>query len=367
MPGEKKHKEKKKKEHAQQGLPEHLEKQRKYVICGPDKNYYTSTETAASEYLSLGVDNAWDFGAFAAGLSIKVNRMSEESMEFDLIGADPAVANALRRILISEVPTVAIEHVFIVNNTSIIQDEVLAHRLGLVPLNVDPALLEPKGAEDAASERNTVVLRLRVACRRESDGAVVNDVVKSGAFEWLHHGSDLPEETKCRFTDPAGQKAAFEGRPKPGAVDKGILLAKLRPGQEIELEAHCIKGTGREHAKWSPVATAWYRLCPEVALLREVEGEEAAELAAEADAVFGVGQGGKLFVRDVRTPAAERQLERVRRLLEQPRWREAIEFRKRKDHFIFTIESTGALRPEVLFKQALAILADKAERLEKRL
>jgi DNA-directed RNA polymerase I and III subunit RPAC1 len=76
---------------------------------------------------------------------------------------------------------------------------------------------------------------------------------------------------------------------------------------------------------------------------------------------------GKLFVRDVRTRAAEAQLERVRRLTEDPRWREAIEFRKRKDHFIFTIESTGALRPEVLFKQALAILADKAERLEKRL
>ena len=42
-------------------------------------------------------------------------------MQFDLIGVDPAVANALRRILIAEVPTVAIEHVFIVNNTSIIQ------------------------------------------------------------------------------------------------------------------------------------------------------------------------------------------------------------------------------------------------------
>jgi len=44
-----------------------------------------------------------------------------QSMEFDLVGVDPAVANALRRILIAEVPTVAIEHVFIVNNTSIIQ------------------------------------------------------------------------------------------------------------------------------------------------------------------------------------------------------------------------------------------------------
>jgi DNA-directed RNA polymerase I and III subunit RPAC1 len=52
--------------------------------------------------------------------SIKVNDLSPERCEFDMIGVDPSVANALRRILISEVPTVAIEHVFIVDNTSII-------------------------------------------------------------------------------------------------------------------------------------------------------------------------------------------------------------------------------------------------------
>eukprot|EP00955_Chlamydomonas_euryale_P012362 132909-Chlamydomonas_euryale.AAC.1 len=59
-------------------------------------------------------------------------------------GCDPAIANALRRILIAEIPTVAIEHVYVLNNTSIIQDEVLAHRLGLLPLRFDPALLEFK-------------------------------------------------------------------------------------------------------------------------------------------------------------------------------------------------------------------------------
>jgi DNA-directed RNA polymerase I and III subunit RPAC1 len=51
----------------------------------------------------------------------QVQELSPERLVFDMIGVDPAVANALRRILISEVPTVAIEHVFIVNNTSIIQ------------------------------------------------------------------------------------------------------------------------------------------------------------------------------------------------------------------------------------------------------
>jgi len=57
----------------------------------------------------------------------------------------------------------------------------------------------------------------------------------------------------------------------------------------------------------------------------------------------------------------------VRRLVEEERWRDTIELRKRKDHFIFTIESTGALRPEALFKQALRILVEKAGQLEARL
>jgi DNA-directed RNA polymerase alpha subunit len=61
-------------------------------------------------------------------------------------------------------------------------------------------------------------------------------------------------------------------------VQKDILILKLRPGQEIELEAHAVKGIGKTHAKWSPVATAFYRLLPEVTLTQQVEGEEAAAL-----------------------------------------------------------------------------------------
>ena len=51
---------------------------------------------------------------------VVVNSLDENDMEFDLINTDPAIANALRRILIAEVPTMAIERVFFVNNTSII-------------------------------------------------------------------------------------------------------------------------------------------------------------------------------------------------------------------------------------------------------
>lgn len=70
--------------------------------------------------------------------------MEDMEMEFDLIGIKPAIANAFRRLMLSEVPSMAIEKVYVYNNTSIIQDEVLAHRMGLIPLKADPRLFEYK-------------------------------------------------------------------------------------------------------------------------------------------------------------------------------------------------------------------------------
>ena len=59
--------------------------------------------------------------------------------------------------------------------------------------------------------------------------------------------------------------------PFPGQVDAlpkplldDILIAKMRPGQEIEMVLICEKGIGKTHAKWSPVCTAYYRLLPDI-------------------------------------------------------------------------------------------------------
>ena len=64
----------------------------------------------------------------------------------------------------------------------------------------------------------------------------------------------MPEETSCRFEADQSSVVGAEG---VALVHEDILLAKMRPGQAVCLEAHCVKGTGAEHAKWSPVATAW--------------------------------------------------------------------------------------------------------------
>ena len=69
-------------------------------------------------------------------------------------------------------------------------------------------------------------------------------------------------------------------------VDSDILVAKMRPGQCIDLEAHAVKGLGAEHAKWSAVATAWYRLHPEVVLTEETKGADAQELVDLCPGLF---------------------------------------------------------------------------------
>lgn len=75
---------------------------------------------------------------FLKHCEIEIIKLDDEEIVFDLVGVEPPLANALRRILIAEIPTMAIEKVNMWQNTSIIPDENLAHRMGLIPIKADP-------------------------------------------------------------------------------------------------------------------------------------------------------------------------------------------------------------------------------------
>ena len=72
--------------------------------------------------------------SFIENCTIDILSLNEEEIIFDLKGVEPPLANALRRIMIAEIPTIAIEKVNMWQNTSIIPDESLAHRMGLIPI-----------------------------------------------------------------------------------------------------------------------------------------------------------------------------------------------------------------------------------------
>uniref|UniRef100_A0A7I4E3F9 DNA-directed RNA polymerase RpoA/D/Rpb3-type domain-containing protein n=2 Tax=Physcomitrium patens TaxID=3218 RepID=A0A7I4E3F9_PHYPA len=260
-------------------LPPHLELQRTRVVCAPDAPSYTESVQYSGAYMAYGVDNSLRIEDFCKNLRVEIISMNEEDIEFDIVGIDAAIANAFRRILIAEVPTMAIEKVYIANNTSVIQDEVLAHRLGLLPIKADPRLFDYKSEEENANEKNTIVFKIDVVCTRKGE-RVLNSSVTSDQMKWLPEGSEMPFNTMTKFTSFGSSQKNLPGLPAEGISCQypDIIVAKLRPGQAIELEGHAIKGSGNIHAKWSPVATARYRMLPEVNLMEDIQGKLAEEL-----------------------------------------------------------------------------------------
>jgi DNA-directed RNA polymerase I and III subunit RPAC1 len=370
-----------------------IERQRQFVTCGADENKHVNEHAFSGAYAAVGLDNTFSMESFRESFGVEVTKLDAEKVEFEMRGISPAIANAFRRILIAEVPTMAIEKVFVVNNTSVIQDEVFAHRLGLVPIRADPRAFEYRADSDLPTERNTIVFKMHVRCHREKGGdgsvpgALVNELVYTDALKWAPAGSELPPEEETKFTSFAQAQGEYlaraaaeakESRPDagPGAGDPAsvstvhddILLAKMVAGQEIELEAHCVKGLGKDHAKFSPVGTAWYRMVPKVEFLAPIVGEDADVFVRQCDApienhkCYGVsGSGAKRSVVVRNERGCDLCVERVRELSGEPGWGDKIALRKKKDHFIFTVESTGQLPPDVLVKEAIKVLASKCQ------
>ena len=155
-----------------------------------------------------------------------------------------SLANALRRF-VGEVPTLAIDEVEIFKNDSALYDETFAHRIGLVPLEMDDSLKEKEkcSCEGKGCTKCTVELKLAVA----KDGYVY----------------------------------AGEMKGKVKSVYNKMPIVFLHKGQEVELVAYGRLGRGREHAKFSPGAI-FYRHVPKLkqvkeSTLREEMGEQYSE------------------------------------------------------------------------------------------
>nr|ALS05142.1 DNA-directed RNA polymerase [Paracalanus parvus] len=226
---------------------------------------YDTSSNNVSGNIHGDTNQKYDIKQMSSKLQIKVVTLDKLDMTFDLIGFDPAIVNALRRILLSDVPSMAIEKIHMWQNTSIMQDEVLAHRLGLIPLTADPRQFTypgPGWSPETGTERDTLEFSLEVRCTKDPDtpGQFVDSHVLTDKLVWV----------------PRGEQASW--LTDPGPQQKDILINKLRPGHEMEIKLFAVKGLGRDHAKFSPVATVFYRLMPHIEIKLPVLGEDAVRL-----------------------------------------------------------------------------------------
>ncbi len=153
---------------------------------------------------------------------------SGSSVALQLEGIDRSYANAIRRFCIAEVPSMAIDDVVILENSSVLYDEILAHRLGMVPIRTD---LERYNLPEECDCGNPLGChKCRVLFVLDAKGKDKVMTVTSG---------DLVSEDR-------------DVRP----VSESIPLIKLAAGQSVKLEAYARLGRGKEHAKWQPCTVA---------------------------------------------------------------------------------------------------------------
>ena len=293
---------------------------------------------SASSYATAGISNTFDLGEFRNNLNIKINNCSDDLLRLDISGIDPSIANAIRRVMISEVPTVAIDKVHLWQNTGVIQDEILCHRLGLIPVWV-PDIDSIESAKEEGDDfdiSGAIKFKLHVKCPMD-----------------FPKGQNLHVYSKdLKFEAQTKTQKAWPSPPKP--VHPDILIAKLRPGQEIECELFCLKGTGKIHAKWSPVCTASYRLMPDITILQEQRGEAARKLVELCPKnVFDIEDDRVIVKRPRDCSACRRCIEEIPQGI--------VEIAKVKDQFIFSIESTGCMPAAEIFARAMGILVSKCE------
>ncbi|KAL8809221.1 MAG: hypothetical protein Q9223_003336 [Gallowayella weberi] len=336
-----------------------------------------------------GEDHEWDLEEFKNNFTVQFHKNTPLDSSFSLIGIDASIANAFRRILLAEIPTLAIEYVFVHNNTSIVQDEVLSHRLGLIPLTGNPAGIQwlhqyrkptdddPDGS--GVQDNNTIVMKLKVECTKADNYEELDKKGEDDPRLLYKHAHVYAKDLE--YVVSGRQDTYFFGEANAiKSVHPDILLAKMRPGQCIDMEMHCIKGIGADHAKFSPVATASYRLLPTISITKPIIGNDARkfarcfprgvigleEVSAEEASREGSGYEGhegekKAVVKNTFKDTVSREC------LRHPEFEGKVKLGRVRDHFVFLVESTGQYESDELFLESVKILKEKCARMKRGL
>lgn len=273
--------------------------------------------------------------------------------------------------MIAEVPTLAIDLVEIMENSTVLNDEYIAHRLGLVPLKYSSP--DTCRAADCTEQflrktdcvcydrcpRCSVELTLDVDFNRAMRTRPEMDQDMPWTVTSAELNSNHENVQPAHFTHAGEQNESH---------DSGISLVKLGPGQALKVKAIARLGIAKEHAKWSPVAVATYRFWPNITINQDrcsqLSMEQKQELVdACPDRILVLDEiTGKL---DVAEDAWEQatfteDLKILQHSMKKtPEEEDFVTVEPAMDKFIFSVEGTGAMDAEEVLMSGLKVLKQK--------
>lgn len=260
-------------------------------------------------------------------MKIKVLERDENFIRFLVSGIDVSLVNSLRRLMMAEVPSMAIDNVIMIENSSPMKDEVLAHRLGLIPLKTD---------------LDSYVLPEKCTCNSE--------LGCSKCSVTLTLESEAQEGVRTVYS-----KELISIDPEVVPVSYKIPIVKMAQSQKVRLEAYAKLGLGLDHVKWQPTSRCTHKYAVDI----QVDHEKCTLCKKCLDACLKqvLAVNGQVNVIDLEKCNLCKECEKVCPI-------DAIRVERIKDAFILNVESTGALPPERIFLESIRILKEKTDELK---
>lgn len=256
---------------------------------------------------------------------MKLEKIKEDKknkkLSFLLKGSNEVFANTIRRLIIEEVPTLAVEEVEVKDNNSALHDEMLALRLGLIPIKTDLKCYRlPKNQDEVTEKSASCTVQLKL---------------KSNKKGYVYAGEAESADPKCTFV--------YEKMP----------VVKLLSKQKIDVIMTAVMGQGKEHTKWTP-GLAFYKKEPLVKVGKVHDPEALAKICT--DGVFKIkGNNVELInekVYDSNLLDAYAEVDKGITVTYT-------------DNIIFNLESWGQLTCQEMLAAGAEMLIEKAEELEK--
>jgi DNA-directed RNA polymerase subunit D len=227
--------------------------------------------------------------------------------------------NSIRRIMLSELPKLAIVDVVIYDNTTTLFDEIIAHRLGLVPLPTDPEILNFRN-ECGCEGKGCPTCTVRYTLSKEGEGSV-------------YSGDLQPAESSWRVTEDL------------------IPVVELFNDQRLILEVEAILGRASDHAKWQVVTAPGYRLYPKITFDMEKKKDVEAFLELLPDNLVSI-KNDELKLSDIsKLPTLESYLDK-----------EHIDFisvEYDENHVQFHFETDGSYSSEKALFKSIELFEEK--------
>jgi DNA-directed RNA polymerase subunit D len=263
-------------------------------------------------------------------MKLDIIEQNEQKIVFVTEGIAIEIINALRRIILTEIPVMAIDEVIILKNDSPLYDEIIAHRLGMIPLKTDLEVYKlPRECE--CSGYGCPMCQVSLTC----------EITNTTNSPLIIYSGDLKSND-----------------PKIIPVDPNIPIVKIDKNNKVIIEAYAVLGRAKDHAKWQVVSNVFFRYYPIIeidakSLTNLEENEEIAKMCPFK--LFELDSKKSLKIKEDYWKICTlcKSCEKISN--------KKIKVLHKKDTYIFTIESDGVLPFNVIIKKTFDIFNEKID------